>query len=439
LESVWHYQDDLSQYYLSLQQRGSQNQWLALVDGHAIISSLRAVAGAGLERLYSPDIQSLTDEGQIFYGDEYRPNRPTLLPGSVVEQGVSFNPHVPYAIYNWELFFHAPLLIADYLSKQQRFEDAQRWLHFIFDPLTDEPGADAARFWRFRQFREAGKGEPIEQLLEWLANPHEDTPQEAAFRDQIVTWKKDPFRPHAIARMRVRAYQWRTLFTYLDNLIAWGAQLFQRDTRESINEATLLYVLAANILGPRPIATPSRREAPPLTYQTFAGRWHEFANAWYAFADNPLVQAWLEFLEWLKEHGVVGPQVGDDQTQLLASLGMLAFCVPHNEKLVEYWNIVEDRLFKIRHCRNIEGVARDLPLFEPPIDPELLVRATAAGVDIESVLADRAASPPHYRFQVLLQKASEICGELNRQIQKSMPSSAADKARKSATSTTSTC
>ena len=35
---------------------------------------------------------------------------------------------------------------------------------------------------------------------------------------------------------------------------------------------------------------------------------------------------------------------------------------------------VADRLFKIRHCMNIQGVVRQLPLFEPPIDPALLVR-----------------------------------------------------------------
>jgi hypothetical protein len=39
---------------------------------------------------------------------------------------------------------------------------------------------------------------------------------------------------------------------YIDNLIAWGDNLFQRDTIESINEATLLYILAANILGKKP-------------------------------------------------------------------------------------------------------------------------------------------------------------------------------------------
>lgn len=42
---------------------------------------------------------------------------------------------------------------------------------------------------------------------------------------------------------------------YLDNLIAWGDHLFQQDTMESINEATQLYVLAANILGEQAAAS----------------------------------------------------------------------------------------------------------------------------------------------------------------------------------------
>jgi hypothetical protein len=43
---------------------------------------------------------------------------------------------------------------------------------------------------------------------------------------------------------------------YLDNLIAWGDALFRQDTGESIDEARQLYVLAANVLGPRPQEVP---------------------------------------------------------------------------------------------------------------------------------------------------------------------------------------
>jgi hypothetical protein len=80
--------------------------------------------------------------------------------------------------------------------------------------------------------------------------------------------------------------------------------------------------------------------------------------------------------------------------------------------LLEYWNRVEDRLFKIRHCMNIEGVVRQLPLFEPPIDPALLVKAAAAGVDIGSVLSLSDVDPGQYRFRLLSAKAVEFCAEV---------------------------
>jgi len=41
----------------------------------------------------------------------------------------------------------------------------------------------------------------------------------------------------------------RFVIKYLDNLIAWGDDLFRQDTSKSLNEAALLYLLAANVLG----------------------------------------------------------------------------------------------------------------------------------------------------------------------------------------------
>src|SRR5262249_10891889 len=91
---------------------------------------------------------------------------------------------------------------------------------------------------------------------------------------------------------------------------------------------------------------------------------------------------------------------------------MWAFCLPSNEKLLTYWPLVADRLFKLRHCRDIEGVERKIPLWDPPIDPGLLVRAAAAGVDLASILDDVNAALPNYRFSVMLQKAVELCAEV---------------------------
>ncbi len=185
---------------------------------------------------------------------------------------------------------------------------------------------------------------------------------------------------------------------YLDNLIAWGDQLFRRDTIESINEATQLYILAAEILGPRPERIPPRAEPEVQTFQTIAPKLDEFSNALVAIE------------EFVPPSAPGTMPVGSQPHITLPA--MLYFCVPKNDKLLAYWDTVADRLFKVRHCMNIEGVVRQLPLFEPPIEPGLLVKAVAAGIDISSVLNDISAALPRYRFNVMAQKASELCAEV---------------------------
>lgn len=310
--------------------------------------------------------------------------------GSTVDMGIRFELSIPWSVYNWEIFFHIPLLVATSLSRNQRFEEAQRWFHFVFDPTSEEGGKDSARFWRFKPFQSEGQGKSIEDELLALAAGS------TSLQDQIWQWRHHPFQPHQIARTRHRAYQISTVLKYLDNLIAWGDQLFRRDTIESINEATQLYILASEILGRRPRRVTSKRESSVSTYQGLPNP-DAFSNA--------LVQ--VESLI---------PPVGDAGTAEGSSnppnVYTLYFCIPPNEELVEYWDTVEDRLFKIRHCRNIEGVDRQLPLYEPPIDPAVLVRAVAAGVDPSSALADLQSPLPHYRFNVMAQKAQEVANDV---------------------------
>ncbi len=303
---------------------------------------------------------------------------------------LDFSENGPYSAYNWELFFHAPLLIAERLSEHQRFEEAQRWFHYIFDPTQrseDEPAPD--RYWRFEGFRDVQQ-RSIESLLRLISG--EDSEQ-WHLSQQVNRWRKNPFDPHAIAALRTPAYQRAVVMKYIDNLIAWGDQLFRRDTVESINEATLLYVLASDLLGPRPETLTREEEAPPRTFEEL-----HTANQ-----DDFLVR-----MENLVDLGRQS-QAEEDQELLTAPY---YFCTPQNDKLLSYWDTVADRLFKIRHCQNIEGIERQLPLFAPPIDPGLLVRAAAAGVDIASVLAESAVSRLPYRFSTVLQAAKELCGDL---------------------------
>ena len=164
---------------------------------------------------------------------------------------------------------------------------------------------------------------------------------------------------------------------------------------ESINEATQLYILAAEILGPRPKKIPPQAKTPLESFNELEDELDKFSNA--------LVQ--VENLVPIQPGN--GPEGADP-----APLPMLYFCIPRNDKMLGYWDTVADRLYKIRHCMNIEGVVRQLALFEPPIDPAALVKAVADGVDISSALADLNAPLPLYRFNVLLQKANEVCNDV---------------------------
>jgi hypothetical protein len=320
------------------------------------------------------------------------------------------------SVYDWEIFFHIPVLVANALATNQRFADALRWLHLIFDPTrleTPAPWSSTPTYWRFLPFALAGQGVNIDTLMAELAQGQNNAPGVSALLAQIEYWKKSPFQPHGIARMRIRAYQWRTIFDYLSILIAWGDRLFKQETIEAINQATQLYILAGELLGKRPVRMP---EEPPLlpspTFAALASRLDDFSNAWTSLADLPFFQALLNLVEWMQDAGWVDPGTFQKDLQQLESIGELFFCVPPNSQIDQFWDTVDDRLYKIRHSQNIDGVQRTLPLFEPPIDPALLVRAVAAGLDIDSILNDVYAPSPRYRFAVALPKAVEFCNEL---------------------------
>src|ERR1043165_4454622 len=82
----------------------------------------------------------------------------------------------PYANYNWELLFHIPLTIAVHLSKTQRFAEAQRWFHYIFDPTSNDQSVDALkRFWKFLAFRNPDLTKKrIEDIVRILSQPRSE-------------------------------------------------------------------------------------------------------------------------------------------------------------------------------------------------------------------------------------------------------------------------
>jgi len=336
----------------------------------------------------------------IFFNASYNPSSLVRLPYPVKD--LDFTSGGAYAVYNWELFYHVPITIAIHLSKNQRYEEAMRWFHFIFDPTDDSDGPTPERFWKVKPFQFTDV-KLVEELLVNLS-----TGADPALRQETINsigaWKDSPFRPHVVARYRHTAYMFKVVMAYLDNIIAWGDSLFRQDTGESINEATQLYVLAANILGPRPQAVPKKGSVRPQTYDNLKQDLNSFGNALVKLeADIP-----FDILPHPNDAANL-----DRFTSTLRSVGnALYFCMPRNDKLLGYWDTVADRLFKIRNSLNILGVFRQAPLFEPPIDPALLAKAAAAGLDVGAVISGANQPLPLVRFQVLAQRASEICQEV---------------------------
>src|SRR5215472_4310507 len=343
--------------------------------------------------------------------------------------------HGSFGDYYRELFFHIPFLIANQLNAEGQYSDAKYWYEKIFNPTAPPLWFDPNpknRVWQYLEFLNVD----VPKLKELLTD-----------QAQIDLYQDDPFNPHAIARLRLSAYQKAIVMKYVSNLVDWADQLFTQDTMESVNEATMLYVLAADILGPRPVSVGECETADEnaLTYDTL-GPAIEKGSEFLMFVENIYLQFDLEAAVALslapakanpkahamsasllstglgsprqyqrkptlpsykaantaKTHNKRHPNRPDIVRQYLP-----AFCVPANDVLLGYWDRIEDRLFKIRNCQNIHGERVSLALFQPPIDPMLLVRAKAAGLSLEEIVGQENEALPTYRFSYLVEKARQ--------------------------------
>ena len=349
-----------------------------------VCSYIETLSVLDVERLYSSELQNPGSK-PILTANEYKPTQHVVTFPRPYEK-LDFDFIGTYALYNWELFFHIPLLIATRLNANQKFEEARKWFHFIFDPTTTSSEKDAKKYWKPIPFRNEIKNKikSIDEILQ----------DETELESQVNYWEQNPFNPHAVARLRVAAYMRTTFMKYIDNLIDWADQLFRRDSLESINEAIQLYILAANLLGEKPEVIPQRAKPIEQSYKSLVE-----SNFGLDRFSNTIAEI---------ENYITPNESADSDGPVYIPY----FCTPKNESLLKYWERISDRLFKIRNCMNIEGQVRQLALFEPPIDPALLVRARAAGLDINTVLDEMDTSLPHYRFQMVLQKANDLCNDL---------------------------
>jgi len=192
---------------------------------------------------------------------------------------------------------------------------------------------------------------------------------------------------------------------YLDNLTEWADQLFTTNTRESINEATQIYVLAKDLLGPAPDRVPLDMPEAPPDYASLRESIGQDGDA-LAAVEDWLANNRLEIADQDPTNN------GDGDANSIAGPGSSDyFKLPENEKLANFWNVLDDRLYKIRNGLDINGNIQDLALFSPRLDPSALVGAASAGAGAGQN-DGLTAQVPLYRFSVILPKALEFCNEV---------------------------
>jgi hypothetical protein len=361
---------------------------------HALLGTLN---NTKLDKLYEKITESVSNADpnvQIALREEaFGRNEPTLEGDHLYHEL-----RRPYSLYNWELGFHAPMMLSEQLLNAQQFDLALEVAQIVFDPnKSSDSSDDPSRVWNFIPFQETNAKEALTRIFNGLKSNAPDP--------EIEYWRDHPFSPHGIARMRPSAYMKWTVMQYIRILIAYGDHYFRMNTLEFIPMAIQCYVMAAHLYGEPGQKIPRRGKIKPVSYNDLLDSWDSFSNAVVP----------IELMLPASNQTPLPIHTDGDKVGIANVFGFATtryFCIPNNPMLTGLRETIDDRLFKVRHSLDINGVFRQLPLFEPPIDPALLVQATAQGLSLSSVLNDLNSPMPNYRFVYLLQKAMELCAEL---------------------------
>lgn len=298
------------------------------------------------------------------------------LPGSNEAQPVDFNG--ANGRYFWELFFHVPHLVAWRLQQEFDYAGAEQWLHYLFNP----------------QVRVAPLHPPPEEvnwLPYWVSRP-------LGFADDPSRDAAGPVDPDVIAYGAPSHYR-KAIFTlYIDNLIAWGDSLYRQVTRDTLNEAKLLYVRALSLLGPLSKGRSVSQWAPASLSDAAAGDSESFIAA----EANAQGVAALD----------VPPRA--EGSPWLRLIDAPWFRVPVNTRLLDLWDQLDLRLYNLRHNLSLDGKALQLALYEAPANPLDLLRAQLAGSSVAVRRLGSMAIIPPYRFRALLPRAQESAATLMR-------------------------
>lgn len=266
------------------------------------------------------------------------------------------------ALYFWELFYYAPMMIADILFQHQSYNEAERWLQYVFNPAGYiENDIYTERYWNVR---------PLVEDTQW--NGNESLP--------------DDTDPDAIALADPMHYKMATFMKTLELIIARGDKAYRELERDSLNEAKSWYIQALSLLGKEPVTLLNKNWSSP-----------DLADAAKATMQRLLMQ-------------VNNPDYLSAIPVNSANMLTKVFKPQLNEKLIACRNTINQRLFNLRNGLSINGQRLYLPIFSAPTDPRNMLKSQINTINSEKALINKKMLM--YRFPAVIENAKSLVSQL---------------------------
>ncbi|MEI6050663.1 MAG: hypothetical protein WCS03_17335 [Bacteroidota bacterium] len=357
----------------------------------------------GFDSIFS--LLDKTDQGTVF--SKYQPNttsNPPLVQSPLPEERFYFDINEPYAQDNWMTFYHIIVLIVETLLANNKNDEAIRWIEScLYNPKTIQTKPDPkyaglnSKYWKLPVF----KGTPAESTAQFFNDIMEPDLQEI-----VCDLQANPFNPFVVAYRRPQEFMMHVVNLYVKAHIAQGDIHFRTAYNgggmDFLNLALEYYKIAKIQLGERPQTIPNILKKRPETYQSLKKK-----------GLNPAVNLQVQYENIFPFCSQYTLKTGDtSKGSLLGGGHTFYFSIPPDTATNELFDKIDDRLGKLRSCKDIDGILRKIDLFGTPINPEQLLSALANGLSLGEILGGLYAPAPIYRFLFLIQKAKEICNEV---------------------------
>lgn len=319
-----------------------------------------------LNTLFASKLVSLAEKGMDFIF--------SLSSQGVFEPDINSNIHASKqvkmdfnganALYFWELFYYAPMMIADILLQHQSYNEAERWLQYIFNPAGYiENDIYTDRYWNVR---------PLAEDEQWNELLPDDT------------------NPDAIALADPMHYKMATFMKTLELLIARGDKAYRELERDSLNEAKSWYIQALSLLGKEPVTLLNK----------------DWPSPKLADAADKTIQSIIQHLLMRINTSGDSSAISVNSANTLTNI----FKPQLNDKLISLRDTINQRLFNLRNGLSINGQRLYLPIFSSPADPRNMLESQVNNINSEKTLINKKTLL--YRFPAVIENAKSLVSQL---------------------------